>query len=186
MLKVEEKAEEPQGWAFDAGIAEIEWSPEDDASFDGAFHPAFLKKLVQWLRSLCWATSTVDGKVYDISWLELFWQWVFTTRELVPVLVGGRWLRLADCPEVVCCLPSVATMLQVWRRGVAAVRGCGLFPDWGRLQCTESAKALGAGESVPGLVGRVFVDDVVLCDLRSQFLRSSGVAGFRLPSFWHN
>ena len=51
--------------------------------------------------------------------------------------------------------------------------------------CTESGKALGAGDAVPGLVGRVFLADDVVADLRSQFLRSSGGVGFRWPSFWH-
>ena len=104
---------------------------------------------------------------YDLhNWLELFWQWVYMT------LVGDRCFCLADNPEVVCCL----------RKGVQALRGSGPLPDWGRVSCTRSGSAFGAVVPLPGLVGRVGFD-VVGCDLRSQFLHASRVAGSQAVFF---
>ena len=136
------------------------------------------------MQGLRWAVSTTDGLVADISWLELFWQWVYDTGCLPPVVVSGRMVTLDEEPEVVCCLPDVATLLGTWRRGVTALRGCGLLPGWGTVACTGAGIALGAREGLSGLVGRVEVSVDVCVDLRSQFLNTARVAGFRLPSFW--
>ena len=53
----------------------------------------------------------------DISWLELFWQWIFDTGCLPPVMVSGRWIALEDDAEVVCCLPDVAVLWGCGGRG---------------------------------------------------------------------
>ena len=141
----------------------------------------FLGSLLQWLQGLDWAVSTADGLLADVSWLELFWQWIFDTGKLPHVLVSGRWLTLDEESEVVCCLPDVAVLLGTWTKGVYALRGCGLLPGWGVVACTGAGFALGARDGLAGLVGRI---DVCV-DLRSQFLRTPRVSGFRLPSFWH-
>ena len=109
---------------------------------------------------------------------------MYDTGCLPPVVVSGRMVTLDEEPEVVCCLPDVATLLGTWRRGVTALRGCGLLPGCCTVACTGAGIALGAREGLSGLVGRVEVSVDVCVDLRSQFLNTARVAGFRLPSFW--
>ena len=86
---------------------------------------------------------------------------------------------------MICCLPDVAILLGTWRNGVDALCGCGLLPGWGGVACTGAGVALGARERLAGLVGKVGLAVDVCVALRSQFLRTSCVSGFRLPSFWH-
>ena len=174
-----------EAFEFNPGIADCEWKPEPCLPLDHGFHVGFLRCLLQWLQGLEWAVSTADGLLVDVSWLELFWQWIFDTENLPPVLVSGKWLTLGEDPEVICCLPDVAVLLGTWKKGVNALRGCGLLPEWGVVACTGAGIALGAREGLAGLVGRVGLSVGVCDDLRSQFLRTSRVSGFRLPSFWH-
>ena len=163
----------------------IEWQPEPCVPPDAGFHAGFLRRLAVWMQGLQWAVSTSDGLVADISWLELFWQWIHDTGCLPPVDISGKMVSLDEEPEVVCCLPDVAVLLGTWRKGVAALRGCGLLPGWGSVACTGAGFALGAREGLSGVVGRVAVSVDVCADLRSQFLNTARVSGFRLPSFWH-
>ena len=67
---------------------------------------------------------------------------------------------------------------------MTALRGCGLLPGWGMVACAGAGIAPGTRESLAG-VSRVALAVDVCVDLRSQSLRTSRVAGFRLPSFWH-
>ena len=127
--------------AFD--FVSDEWRPDEVQVFEGGLS-CFLRRLAGWLHTLEWSLCSRDGAVWDTSWLELFWRWVYDTGELAPVLVGDRWLLLGDSPEVVCCLPDVANFVGVWRKGVRLLRGCGLFPGWGVITCTGSGGALGS------------------------------------------
>ena len=54
----------------------------------------FLRGLTGWLAALRWSVSMLDKNCREISWLELFWQWVSDTGSLPPVLVDGRWVDL--------------------------------------------------------------------------------------------
>ena len=174
-----------EAFEFCPKVDTCEWQPEPCLPPEGGFHVGFLRQLSFWMQGLQWAVSTVDGLVTDVSWLELFWQWIYDTGCLPPVEVSGRVVTLEEEPDVVCCLPDVAVLLGIWKKGVVALRGCGLLPGWGTVSCTGAGIALGAREGLSGLVGRVEVSDVVCSDLRSQFLNTARVSGFRLPSFWH-
>ena len=170
---------------FDGRASLIEWSPVGVPVVSVGFAPDFIQRLGTWLASLRWSISTDDEKVFDISWLELFWRWIWDTRWLAPVQVGDQWCMIDDCPEVAACMPTVDVLLATWRRGVFALRGAGLLPGWGAVSCTGSGAALGSAFSLAGLTGRVSLCEEVCADLVAQLVGARRLASLRLPSFWH-
>ena len=158
-----------EAFEFCPEVDGVEWQPEPCLPPEAGFHVGFLRQLTVWMQGLQWAVSTTDGLVADISWLELFWQWIYDTGCLPPVTISGRMVSLGEEPEVICCLPDVAVLWGLGRRGL---RPC-VAVDF----CLGGAVSLVQGQVLPWERAKVcLVSSVGLrCLLMSVliFVRSS-------------
>ena len=69
------------------------WTFSGDFGVMGSFRDKVAGQVLVWWQSLTWYFSFKLGTVGDISWLELFWNWVSATWGLTPFQVHGlcRW-----------------------------------------------------------------------------------------------
>ncbi len=49
-----------------------------------------------WLHQLVWSPSAVDRPASDVSWLELFWGFIYDASCLLPFRIGSAWVSLDD------------------------------------------------------------------------------------------
>ena len=85
------------------------------------FHESFVRQVFNWFCSLQWFEGCSPGPVSDISWVELFLWWTVDSGTLPPFRVDGRWVRIGDDEEAICCVPSAYTLFCTWRRAVSFV-----------------------------------------------------------------
>ena len=60
------------------------------------FSQPFLRRVLSWFQGLSWYRVFSPGDVRDISWIELYWEFVSCTGILPPFLVDGQWVSVAD------------------------------------------------------------------------------------------
>ena len=107
--------------------------------------------------------------------------WVVNCGCVPPFRVDGRWVRVGEDEDAICCVPSAYTLFRTWRRAVSHVlRCCNLVPGCA-VTVTVSAKCLGARMPLAGLSWRPSVPLAVRRDLAFQFASPSTLASLRLP-----
>ena len=77
----------------------------DDISVNLDFHGRFLRQVLGWFQGLSWYRVFSPGDVKDISWIEMYWEFVSCTGTLPPSLVDGQWVSVSDNDDAVCCVP---------------------------------------------------------------------------------
>ena len=121
------------------------------------FHESFVRQVFNWLCSLQWFEGCSPGPVRDIAWVELFLWWTVDSGTLPPFRVDGRWVRIGDDEEAICCVPSAAFLylatcgvicfaswdVDTWCASLGRFFGGqfgGFFcPFWGYLASSRSA-----------------------------------------------
>ena len=137
-----------------------------------------------WFSSLEWFQGCSPGDVCDISWVELFSFWIVDTGCVPPFRVDGRWVRVGEDDDAICCIPSAYTLYKTWRRAVSFVLRSGNLVPGAPVSSAVSAVGLGARFAVPGLTWRPRVPFGVRRDLAFQFASLRSLASLRLPPLW--
>ena len=149
-----------------------------------AYHLHLKGSCDTWFCALEWFQGCSPGEVTDISWVELFLFWIVDTGGLPPFLVDGRWVRVGDDEDAVCCVPSACTLFRTWRRAVSFVLCSRNLVPGVPVSAASSAAALGARFALPGLSWRPRVPFGVRRDLAFQFASLRSLASLRLPPLW--
>eukprot|EP00438_Fugacium_kawagutii_P010469 Skav230359 [mRNA] locus=scaffold291:25897:33301:- [translate_table: standard] len=121
-------------------------------------HPRFMQHLAAWLCTRAWTPSAMVpgvGHLTDMSWLELFWGFLWDTRGYPPFLFQGEWVTVSDDPVHLFVLPCAHTLLRSFikfldsllRVGVSTrgVKDCLRFLLSLYLAASSSALALPVG-----------------------------------------
>ena len=160
------------------------WIAGHVAAPPSGFHEGFVRQVFNWFATLKWYQGCSPGPVSDISWVELFMFWVVNCGCVPPFRVDGRWVRVGEDEDAICCVPSAYTLFRTWRRAVSHVlRCCNLVPGCA-VTVSVSAKCLGARMPLAGLSWRPSVPLAVRRDLAFQFASLSTLASLRLPPLW--
>ena len=96
----------------------LPWTVDSPELLDSGFHQTFVRQIFNWFCALQWFEGCSPGPVCDISWVELFLWWVVDSGTLRPFRVDGRWVRIGDDEDAICCVPSAYTLYKTWRRAV--------------------------------------------------------------------
>ena len=142
-----------------------------------------LSRVLGWFQGLSWYRVFSPGDVRDISWIELYWEFVSCTGLLPPFLVDGQWVSVSDNEDAVCCVPPAAVLFRTWKRAVDFLGRRGVLVPGEVCRDTASARALGAKFSCSGVSWRVAVAERVRCELTFQFSVCSSLSSVRLPPF---
>ena len=127
------------------------WQVSEITPPDAGFHEGFVRQIFIWFSSLEWFQGCSPGEVTDISYVELFLFWTVDTGCVPPFQVDGRWVRVGDDEDAICCIPSAYALFRTWRRAVSFVlRSRNLVPGVA-VSAASSAVGLGAGFALPGL-----------------------------------
>ena len=151
------------------------WTAGDVPVPDTGFHEAFVVRL---------SGFRVAPQVTSPTFLELFLFWIVDTGCVPPFRVDGRWVRVGEDEDAVCCIPSAYTLYKTWRRAVSFVLRSGNLETGAPVSSATSAVGLGARFAVPGLSWRPRVPIGVRRDLAFQFISLRSLVSLRLPPLW--
>ena len=162
----------------------LAWTAGDVRVPDAGFHETFVRQIFNWFCSLEWFQGCSPGENSDISWVELFSFWIVDTGCVPPFKVDGRWVRVGEDEDAVCCIPSAYTLFKTWRRAVSFVLRSGDMVPGGPVVSAASAVGLGARFAMSGLSWRPRVPVGVRRDLAFQFASLRSLGSLRLPPLW--
>ena len=148
------------------------------------FHESFVRQVFNWFCSLQWFEGCSPGPVADISWVELFLWWTVDSGTLPPFRVDGRWVRIGDDEEAICCVPSAYTLFCTWRRAVSFVLRLGTLIPGVPVSAVSVAASLGASFALSGVTWRPRVPLGVRQDLALQLTAIRSLHSLRLPPVW--
>ena len=148
------------------------------------FHESFVRQVFNWFCSLQWFEGCSPGPVSEISWVELFLWWTVDSGTLPPFRVDGRWVRIGDDEEAICCVPSAYTLFGTWRRAVSFVLRLGTLIPGVPVSAVSVAAGLGASFALSGVTWRPRVSLGVRQDLALQFTAIRSLHSLRLPPVW--
>eukprot|EP00438_Fugacium_kawagutii_P028727 Skav229627 [mRNA] locus=scaffold649:9656:14851:+ [translate_table: standard] len=164
--------------------------PASFCTLTSAFPPPsrrlpFTRDLAQWLFYKPWFASVHLpglGLLTDMSWLELFWVFVWDTRGYPPFQFEGSWVRICDDPILTFALPSAWSLYRYFVFFVSSLLKAGVSCPWGHeLSQVGSVSLLGARFPCSGFPGRIAMTlDAVrsLCDILASCPK---VSALRLP-----
>ena len=148
------------------------------------FHESFVRQVFNWLCSLQWFEGCSPGPVRDIAWVELFLWWTVDSGTLPPFRVDGRWVRIGDDEEAICCVPSAYTLFCTWRRAVSFVLRLGTLIPGVPVSAVSLEASLGASFALSGVTWRPRVPLGVRQDLALQLSAIRSFHWLRLPPLW--
>eukprot|EP00438_Fugacium_kawagutii_P029808 Skav231476 [mRNA] locus=scaffold1100:567379:568467:+ [translate_table: standard] len=148
-------------------------------------HAHFLSDLARWLSAKPWTPSAHIpglGTLTDMSWLELFWGFLWDTRGYPPFLFQGEWVCVSDDLVHFFVLPSTWTLLRTFVRFVGILLKAGVSRPWGHtLSQVNSVTILGSRFVCAGFPGRIALGVDVLRSLSDVLATCSKVTALRLP-----
>ena len=135
-------------------------------------HLGFARQLASWLCQLSWFPSA-DGRPHsDVSWLEVFWGFIYDAACLPPFRAGSSWVSVDDDVSFGFVLPTVKVLFRTWRCCLDCLVRGGLIVPWVALPSTQSAVELGARFVCFGISGLLALPLEARVDLSFQFARS--------------
>eukprot|EP00438_Fugacium_kawagutii_P030029 Skav210980 [mRNA] locus=scaffold712:336637:344883:- [translate_table: standard] len=148
-------------------------------------HPSFTRDLARWLTGKPWVPSAQVpgiGLLNDMSWLELFWVFLWDTRGYPPSLFQGSWVCLSDDPVLYFALPCAWSLFRSFRSFLGSLLKAGVSRPWGHeLSQVSSASFLGARFPCAGFPGRVEASLGAIRSLCDILAGCPKVSALRLP-----
>eukprot|EP00438_Fugacium_kawagutii_P023810 Skav204931 [mRNA] locus=scaffold2514:31829:42585:+ [translate_table: standard] len=148
-------------------------------------HPSFTRDLARWLVSKPWVPSAQVpgmGLLNDMSWLELFWVFLWDTRGYPPFQFQGSWVCLSDDPVLYFALPCAWSLFRSFRSFLGSLLKAGVSRPWGHeLSQVSSASFLGARFPCAGFPGRVEASLGAIRSLCDILAGCPKVSALRLP-----